>query len=69
MMQQAISMQASAVLTAGLLTTTAILAQEMTGPSPTNLPPIVVQASRTGKTVMRMPSTVQIITGEEIAQS
>jgi iron complex outermembrane receptor protein len=35
----------------------------------TNLPPIVVQASRMDKTPMQMPSTVQVITGEEIAAS
>jgi len=35
----------------------------------TNLPPIVVEASRTGKTAMEMPSAVQVITGEEIAKS
>lgn len=35
----------------------------------TNLPPIIVQASRTGKTAMAMPANVQVITGEEIARS
>jgi iron complex outermembrane receptor protein len=33
----------------------------------TNLPPIVVQASRTDKTTLQMPSAVQVITAGEIA--
>jgi iron complex outermembrane receptor protein len=33
----------------------------------TNLPPIIVQASRLDKTTLQMPSAVQVITGEEIA--
>lgn len=35
----------------------------------TNLPPIIVQASRTGRTASEMPANVQVITSEEIARS
>lgn len=35
----------------------------------TNLPPIIVQASRLGKSTLQMPATVQVITGDEIAAS
>jgi iron complex outermembrane receptor protein len=35
----------------------------------TNLPPIVVEASRAGKTAAEMPAEVQVITAKEIAES
>lgn len=69
MRPQAIPFHASAVLAACLFSTNALPAQETNALPATNLPPIVVQASRTGKTVMQMPSSVQVITGEEIAKS
>ncbi len=35
----------------------------------TNIPPIVVQASRTGRTAAEMPANVQVITADEIARA
>jgi iron complex outermembrane receptor protein len=41
-----------------------------TAPSVSNaIPPIIVQASRTGKTSLQMPASVQVITAREIAES
>ncbi len=62
---------APAVLAAGLFATAALHAQETpaTPPITTNLPPIIVQASRTGRTAADMPANVQVITSEEIARS
>jgi len=60
----------SAALAACLLAAPALRAQTApSATSATNLPPIIVQASRTGKTAMAMPAAVQVITGEEIAKS
>ncbi len=64
----------SAVLAACLLTAPVLLAQTAPEAAPpttltTNLPPIVVQASRTGRTAAEMPANVQVITAEEIAQA
>ena len=63
--------RAPAVLAAGLFATAALHAQETpaTPPITTNLPPIIVQASRTGRTAADMPANVQVITSEEIARS
>lgn len=35
----------------------------------TNLPPIIVQASRTGRTATEMPAHVQVVTADQIARS
>jgi len=59
------------VLTACLLTAPTVLAQTVvTNDVPaTNLPPIIVQASRTGLSSDKMPAQVQIIGADEIARS
>ena len=60
-----------AALAACLFATSALQAQEAPAPTPpaTNLPPIIVQASRTGRTAAEMPANVQVITSEEIART
>ena len=64
----------SAALAACLLAAPALRSQTAPEATPpptltTNLPPIVVQASRTGRTAAEMPANVQVITAEEIARS
>ncbi|MDX9867013.1 MAG: TonB-dependent receptor [Kiritimatiellia bacterium] len=58
-------------LAACLFANSALPAQEVPAPrSPaTNLPSIVVQASRTGRAASDMPTQVQVITGEEIRKA
>jgi len=59
-----------AALAACLLAVPSLRAQnEPTAKPVTNLPPIIVQASRTGRTAEEMPAHVQVITAEEIAKS
>ncbi len=59
-----------AALAACLLAPPALHAQADPATKPaTNLPPIIVQASRTGRTAAEMPANVQVITSDEIARS
>ncbi len=63
-------LRTSAALAACLFASPALHAQtEATTPLTTNLPPIIVQASRTGRTAAEMPANVQVITAEDIARS
>ena len=60
----------SAVLATCLFVTPDLRAQTEPAAKPaTNLPPIIVQASRTGRTADEMPSHVQIITSDEIVRA
>ena len=59
-----------AALAACLLAVPALHAQTEPATKPTtNLPPIIVQASRTGRTAEEMPANVQVITADEIVRS
>ncbi len=58
-----------AALAACLFATAALHAQEAPAPATNSLPPIIVQASRTGRTAADMPANVQVITSDEIARS
>ena len=59
-----------AALAACLLAVPALHAQTEPAAKPTtNLPPIIVQASRTGRTADEMPAHVQVITADEIARA
>lgn len=65
-----IPLGAPAALAACLLTTSPLWAQTATNAVPaTNLPPIIVQASRVNLTAQAIPANVQIITSDEIANS
>ncbi len=59
-----------AALAACLLATPALRAQTEAPAKPaTNLPPIIVQASRVGRTAAEMPANVSIVTAAEIARA
>ena len=61
-----------AALAACLFATAALDAQETPASAPrltNSLPPIIVQASRTGRTAADMPANVQVITSGEIARA
>ncbi|HRR32481.1 MAG TPA: TonB-dependent receptor [Kiritimatiellia bacterium] len=74
-----LSLRLTAASFAACLATTSLTTFSQTAQSPealpdassaTNaLPPIIVQASRTGKTPMQMPASVQVVTAREIAES
>lgn len=61
----------SARLAACLTLTATLHGASLAEPMPpaTNLPPIIVQASRTGRTAAEMPANVSIVTAAEIARS
>ena len=62
------ALRTPAVLAACLLSAAALRAQETNAAPATRLPPIVVQASRTGRTAADIPANVQVITSDEIAR-
>ncbi len=63
------TLRARAALALCAAAVTALRAETASETQPTtNLPPIVVQASRTGRTTAEMPANVRIITADEIAR-